>query len=386
MNSSLANAVVPWRNSWPKSLATALVEIIDASTRATNGRRKNMGVKKGNWASLGICDLSLGALALGGLLLEAQPAFADATPAGNYCVQSNLQVSKLNCTANDTKLAGVKSVSGVPVISPTECTKDETFSLTGTFLLQTNASERYDIGITFSSDGDPNGDGARTGTCSRVNLPIGTALDLDKDSCGDITSAMGLVEVQVSGLQVKCVDTDGDGFVNLPYIIGWAQNAQSVCQNAAQALPGTTSKCEINDTFNIPVAVEEPNNALTKNATVVVTYPITLTNNASSLTLTLNTLTDDIYGNIASSSNTSILSTTCGQGGAGNPGTLPATIAATGSYSCSFKVQFDKNNPGSSNAVVNTVTAEGTASDGVHTPTPFTTQSNVKSVTVLVGP
>jgi hypothetical protein len=65
---------------------------------------------------------------------------------------------------------------------------------------------------------------------------------------------------------------------------------------------------------------------------------------------------------------------------------LPATIAATGSYSCSFKVQFDKNNPGSSNAVVNTVTAEGTASDGVHTPTPFTTQSNVKSVTVLVGP
>jgi hypothetical protein len=134
-------------------------------------------------------------------------------------VLDNLGISKLNCTANDTKLAVVKVVNGVPQISPTECTKDEVFSLTGTFLLQTNASERYDIGITFSSDGDPNGDGARRGICSRVNLPIPPVLNLDKDACGDITSGLGQVEVQVTGLQVKCVDSDGDGFVNLPYII-----------------------------------------------------------------------------------------------------------------------------------------------------------------------
>jgi hypothetical protein len=335
----------------------------------------------------GIHGLLLSALVLGGLLYGGHRAWADATAAGNFCVQSNLGVSKLNCTANDTRLAGVKEINGVPQISPTECTTNEVFSLTGTFLLQTNASARYDIGITFSSDGDPNGDGARTGICSRVNLPAGApAINLDGDACGDVTSGLGQVEVQVTGLQVKCVDTDGDGFVNLPYIIGWAQNEKSTCNNAAGALPGTTSKCEINDTFNIPVAVEEPNNALTKNATVVVEYPITLTNNASSLTLTLNTLTDDVYGNIADSNNTSILSTTCGQAGAGNPGALPATIGPNGSYSCSFKVAFDKNKPGSSTAVVNTVTAAGTASDGVHSPTSFTTLSNVKGVTVLVGP
>jgi len=336
-----------------------------------------MCIKKGNWARLGICSLFLGALALGGLLLGAQPALADATGAGNYCVLDNLGISKLNCTANDTKLAGVKEINGVPQISPTECTKDEVFSLTGTFLLATNASERYDIGITFSSDGDPNGDGARTGTCSRVNLPAGSpALNLDNDACGDVTSAISPLEVQVTGLQVKCVDTDGDGFVNLPYIISWAQNAQSVCQNAAQALPGTTSKCEINDTFNIPVAVEAPNNALTKTATVEVTYPIVLYNNASSLTLTLDTLTDSAYGEIAPIKDAKILSTTCGLGGQGNPGTLPATIAAGGSYSCSFKVKFDKSNPGSSTAVPNVVTAEGTASDGVHAAENFLTQSN----------
>jgi hypothetical protein len=344
--------------------------------------------EKRKWARLGICSLFLGALVLGLVLIGAERASADAVGPGNYCVQSNLGVSKLNCTANDTKLAGVKEVDGVPQISPTECTKGETFSLTGTFLLQTNATARYDIGITFSSDGDPNGDGARTGQCSRVNLPAGSpALNLDGDACGDITSALGQVEVQVTGLQVKCEDTDGDGFVNLPYIIGWAQNERSTCTNAAGALPGTTSKCEINDTFNIPVAVEEPNNVLTKNANVIVEYPITLTNNASSLTLTLNKLTDSAYGEIAPTKDAKILSTNCGQTGSGNPGALPATIAAGGSYSCSFKVKFDKSNPGSSTAVENVVTAEGTASDNVHAAENFTTQSNDNTpvkVTVLL--
>jgi hypothetical protein len=66
---------------------------------------------------------------------------------------------------------------------------------------------------------------------------------------------------------------------------------------------------------------------------------------------------------------------------------LPATIAAGGNYSCSFKVKFDKSNPGSSTAVENVVTAEGTASDGVHAAENFTTQSNDNTpvkVTVLL--
>jgi hypothetical protein len=342
--------------------------------------------EKRKWARLAKRGFFLGALALGGLLYGAQTAFADATAAGDFCVQSNLGVSKLNCTANDTKLAGVKVVNGVPQISPTECTKNEIFSLTGTFLLQTNATARYDLGITFSSDGDPNGDGARTGVCSRVNLPAGApTLNLDGDACGDITSGQTW-EVTVTGLQVKCVDTDGDGFVNLPYIIGWAQNEKSTCSNAAGALPGTTSKCEINDTFNIPIAVEEPSNALTKGATVVAEYPVTLTNNASTLTLTLNKLTDSVYKDITTTGHDGITETTCGKAeNLGGAGTLPATIAAGQSYSCVFKVKFDNTNPGSSNAVVNTVTAEGTASDGVHSPTSFTTQSNTKSVTVLIS-
>ena len=333
---------------------------------------KNRIVK---WGTLQRFVLLFCSLMLAGMLAPQHVVLADSVGPGNFCVQDNLMVNKLNCTANDTRLAGVKEVNGVPQISPTECTRGQQFTLTGTFILATNASERYDLGVTFSSDGDPNGDGARTGMCSRVNLPIPPALNLDKDQCGDVTSAISPLELQVTGLTVTCVDSDGDGFVNLPYIISWAQNAQSICQNAAQALPGTTSKCEINDTFNIPVLVEEPNNTMTKEAIVTVEYPIVLSNDASTLTLTLNTLTDDVYGNIANASNANILSTTCGQGGAGNPGTLPATIDPGASYSCSFKVQFDKNNPGSSTPVANVVTAEGTASDGFDT-TPFTTQSN----------
>jgi hypothetical protein len=349
-----------------------------------------MKLSKSTERRLGLGSV-LAVVALVALIIGNRPASADTVGPGNYCVQDNLRVNKLNCTAEDVKLAGVKRVNGVPLISPTECTSGEYFDLTVTLLVSTTATSRYDIGVTFDTNGDPEHDGARTGTCSRSDLPTSPSssgyLNLDGDACGDTASANSPVDLQVTIAGVKCADTDGDLFLNLPYIVSWANVPGNVCSNAAEALPGTTAKCKADDTFNVPVHVAEPNNALTKTATVVVTYPIVLTNNASTLTLTLNSLTDDAYGNIANASNTSILSTTCGLGGSGNPGTLPATIAANGNYSCSFKVQFDQNHPGSSTAVANVVTAEGTASDGVHPAANFTTQSNngtALSVTVFI--
>jgi len=309
------------------------------------------------------------------LLLAAAPVAAqEVVGPGNYCVQDNLDVSKLNCTANDTRLAGVKEVDGVPQISPTECTTDEDFLLSGIFLVETNATARYDLSVTFSSDGDPNGDGARTGQCSRGLIPIPPGEDFDGDDCGDVQSGV-TYELEVTDLTVKCVDTDGDEYVNLPYIIGWAQNAQSLCENAAQALPGTTSKCEINDTFNIPVRVESPDNDLTKSAQVDVTYSILLTNNATTLTLSLDSLADSEYGDLLNPT-AAIHDTNCD--------TQSTSIPPSGSLSCWFTVRFDKDHPGSADAVENYVTAEGTASDGVHTPEPFSTDSNSKLVTVHI--
>lgn len=299
--------------------------------------------------------LGMAAIATGGLLAGVQPLLADVVgPDPSYCLSPALGGKKANCTANDTRLAGVKVVNGVPQISPTECTEGEQFLLTATFLVATNATVRYDLGVGFSADGDPNGDGALTGSCSRSTVPIPPALASDGDACGDVTSAISPVDLVVTGLTVSCTDTDGDGNVNLPYYVSWAQNDTTVCNNAGQALPGTTSKCEINNTFNIPVHVKQPGGDLSKTATVLATYSIVI-NNTGETALTLQELIDDKYGDILLGTNTAIQSTTCVDNHV-----IPAPVPpATSSYSCNFTVLFDASNPGSATAVTDTVHASG---------------------------
>jgi hypothetical protein len=295
------------------------------------------------------------AITIGGLLVGTQLALADVVgPDPSYCLSPALGGKKANCTANDTRLAGVKVINGVPQISPTECTAGEQFELTATFLVATNATVRYDLGIGFAADGDPNGDGALTGSCSRSTVPIPPALAIDGDACGDVTSAISPVDLTVTGLKVTCADTDNDGFVNLPYYVSWAQNDTTVCNNAGQALPGTTSKCEINNTFNIPVHVKLPGGSLSKTASVVVTYSIVITNTGET-DLTLEDLIDDTYGDILGT-NSAIQSTTCVDN--------HVITVADGSYSCNFKVLFDSAHPGSATAVTDTVEASGTDSEG----------------------
>jgi len=304
------------------------------------------------------------AITIGGLLVGTQLALADVVgPDPSYCLSPALGGKKANCTANDTRLAGVAlDGNGDPIISPTECTEGEFFDLTATFEVATNATVRYDLGVGFSADGDPNGDGALTGSCSRSTVPIPPALAIDGDACGDVTSAISPVNLEVVDLVVKCVDSDDDGFVNLPYYVSWAQNDTTVCNNAAQAVPGTVSKCEINDTFNIPVHIKLPGGDLSKTASVVVTYSIVI-NNTGETILTLEDLIDDVYGDILDTAdpvNTAIQSTTCV-----DDTDIPVPVPpATSSYSCNFKVLFDGTNPGSATAVTDTVYASGTDSEG----------------------
>lgn len=312
----------------------------------------------------GVRCLALVAMATGGLVAGVQPLLADVVgPDPSYCLSPALGGKKANCTANDTRLAGVKVVNGVPQVSPLECNEGEFFDLTATFEVATNASIRYDLAVGFSADGDPNGDGALTGSCTRSTVPstgpIPDAQNLDGDACGDVTSAISPVDLQVTNLSVKCVDTDGDGNVNLPYYVSWAQNEQTVCNNAGEALPGTTSKCEINNTFNIPVHVKQPGGDLSKTASVVATYSIVI-NNTGETALTLQELIDDVYGDILLATNTAIQSTTCVDNTV-----IPAPVLpATSSYSCNFKVLFDSTNPGSATAVTDTVHASGVDDQG----------------------
>ena len=75
-------------------------------------------------------------------------------------------------------------------------------------------------------------------------------------------------------------------------------------------------------------------------------------------TLTLNTLTDDVYGNITQVQG-NVISTTCGQ--VAGAGTLPFVIAAAGNYTCSFVGRINSCDM----TVVDTVTGSATDDDGV---------------------
>src|SRR5262245_50859523 len=120
---------------------------------------ENMCKKKRKWARLGICGLFFGALALGGLLMGAQPASAQS------CVQEQAGRS-IVCTANDVRISfadNIRDISGNPL---TQCVSGQTFSFVADFHVVTTATSRYDIGLYFATDGDPNHDGAKTDVCS----------------------------------------------------------------------------------------------------------------------------------------------------------------------------------------------------------------------------
>jgi hypothetical protein len=72
----------------------------------------------------------------------------------------------LTRTANDVRIArasNIRDTSGNPLES---CVSGQTFSFIADFTVQTTATARYDIGLYFATDGDPNHDGALAGQCS----------------------------------------------------------------------------------------------------------------------------------------------------------------------------------------------------------------------------
>jgi hypothetical protein len=317
---------------------------------------------KRKWARLGICSLFLCSLVLGGLLLGPQPASAQVsgpTTTGDVCMQqvyggSNVtNANRLNCTAQDIKIA--KAINA----SPSSCVAGTTFDLTATFQVDVTANARYDAAFFFNITG---GADARNpnGTCSEsilTNPPPtnGNVLNLDGDSCGDL-NAGSFTNITFTIPGVLCQDTDGDGFLNLPNCTSWHSNAGNVCTGPSTAAPETKSKCNCDDTFQVPVTVESPSGAVLITApNAVVTYEVKVKNNSSTRTVKINSLADNVYGDIT-------VAHAAGGGfkavDSSNCNTLIADTLAPGATSdaCEFTVQYD--NPGTVGNVLDTVTAE----------------------------
>jgi hypothetical protein len=348
-----------------------------------------------------LVPILLGVLVVGGLLMGPQPASAVLTGAcgtagnpacagptttGDVCMQqifsggaTPTSAQRLNCTANDVRIS--KAVD----VFPTSCLDGSTFTLTATFEINVTANSRYDAGFFFNIAG---GDDARdnTGTCSlsTLNKAVLPALDLDGDTCGDLNAGTYQVTFTIPGVQ--CNDSDGDGLLNLPNCTSWHNKAGTVCTSPTvlPPAPDTRSKCVCDDTFQVPVTVESPSGAVRKTATqAVVTYEVKVKNNSSTQTVKINSLTDDIYGDLTkdkNSGNALIESTDCNN--------LIGTTIGTSSESnaCHFTVKItntDTVGDGTNGTVANTVTAE--IEDTAHVGNTSNVTGNTK-VTVDLGP
>jgi hypothetical protein len=278
----------------------------------------------------------------------------------NGCMEETSGDGTLQCTAADVRISDVTNVA---VLDDGCAFPGDTVTFTATWRVVTGAQERYDIGLYFATDGDPDGDGAEGGQCSINTLPLfapggdNNETDIPGDTCGDTDA--GTTATPSVTLTVTCVDTNGDGKLDVPACTSWDNNDRGLCDSPLDAFPSTGSKCNctsitVADILVPPVTLDVQKDAspITVNESGgAVTFSVSVTNPSSFVTVTLNSLTDSIFGNITQVQG-DITSTTC---------TVPQLLAMNGgTYSC----EFVANVSGPPGTETDTVTAVGTDSHG----------------------
>lgn len=340
------------------------------------------------------CARIIGAatLVVGGLLLGAPPVSAQVP---NSCMQdvwtAHGNSQSLTCTANDVTLSSVSNICIVvsPPGGPRDlnndgcqdpnplgqftCVSGQLFTFRADFTMPLTAQARYDLGLYIATDGG-GADGALTGQCApNVVTAANSATFLNKDPapdiCGDIDSDHNPQVIRQT-ITTMCADTNNDSKVNLPWCTSWRQpGSNEVCDSATftaastfDAYPGSPSKCNCGD-LNIDVFLETASITVVKDAvtpTVLetggsVTYSVAVTNNAQVSDVTLDSLEDNLYGNITTTGHNGITATTC------TLATIPAESNDPGGqnpYTCQFTVTVGPGNTGQK--ITDIVTACGT--------------------------
>jgi hypothetical protein len=125
--------------------------------------------------------------------------------------------------------------------------------------------------------------------------------------------------------------------------------------------PDTKSKCKCDDTFTVPVTVEDAQLQVVKSASPSsvpetggeVTYSVDVTNLASATSVTINTIIDDVYGNLGTDT-PSQTDNTC-------PSLIGTLLGPGGKTSCSFKALVSGN---TGSQITDTVEVCGSGSGG----------------------
>jgi hypothetical protein len=258
--------------------------------------------------------------ALLALAVLAAPAFAQTCLKDEY--GKNVQ-----CTANDVRVAfadNPRALDGSPL---TSCVSGTTFNFVADFHVVTTATARENIGLYFATNGQSS---ALTGTCSdniiaplhKSSNPLDTVTlgtsqyeELDTgtptDTCGDISTSDNNQVITVEVDNAKCV-AGANGLLALPDCTSWQQPGGTIlCVSPAPnypwvkaAIPGSPSKCNCDNGFTVPITVQSPQVAVTKNCTTangsgtLPTPSCTLTDPDGAVTYTVDIANQSTFGDI----------------------------------------------------------------------------------------
>jgi hypothetical protein len=265
--------------------------------------------------------LYVGLIAAGAWLVSLSAVAADNGPtaSGEICMQKTFGTpvassNKVNCTANDIRLSEAISVS------PESCQRGEFFDLTATFETVVTANARYDAGFFFRTDGGANARGTGTNATGQCSLSMltpppptnGDVKQLDGDECGDLNA--GTFEITFTIPDVECKAAPGTNRLALPNCTSWHSNAQTACNinepfdaaDAGQFRPDTKSKCVCDDTFTVPVTVEDATLEVTKDADqtsvpepgATVSFTVKIKNLASNEDVVIESIIDNVFGDL----------------------------------------------------------------------------------------
>ena len=206
-------------------------------------------------------------------------------------------------------------------------------------------------------------------------LPL-TLTSLTDDQYGDITHVQGDVTATTcvpDGNAATCqvggaIAAGGECSCTFTAVVppgDFPGSFPDVVTGCGTNITSTNPTCD-DDDATVPYSDVEQPPMLTKTATstqcrIDVTYNVVVTNSSAQDALTLNTLNDNIYGNVTQVQG-GIISTTCGQAPPAGPGALPVVIPASGNYSCAFVGRINNCNQ----TVVDIVTGAATDDDGAN--------------------
>jgi len=298
----------------------------------------------------------VGLLTLLAAMPTAQPALAQ-DPVGS-CIDDVTDFDVV-CAASDVGLSEFINVTG-----ELTCTPGELITVNLRLRAESTSKERYDIGLFVALDG---GD-ARTGTCQHDFLPppLEAAGSYNPgspdagggpfyngepedalDACGDLEQGVP-VYYDLGIVTVPCIDSDGDGLLNIGTAVSWDNKKDNTCLDVGGAVPNTPAKCRFARVDVANVYVEPGDIQVSKTAdptelpepggTVTFTFVV---QNPSEGTVVLQTLVDSVYGFLPSWE--------------GSDCAVPQTLGPGASYQCSISAEVT----GALGIHSDTVTAQG---------------------------